>query len=316
MARRLMTRTGAIYSDIYLEHDTGEHVECAARLVVIREHLERTGTWEKLRVFAPRAADVEQIHRVHALDYVFRVQRICHEGGGFLDIDTVVSPGSYDAARAAAGGVFVAIDQVMLSEVGRAFCMVRPPGHHATPTDAMGFCIFNNVALGAKYLQQQHKAGRVLIVDFDCHHGNGTQKAFYEDDSVFYFSIHRSPFYPGTGAEAQLGAGKGLGFTLNVALPGGTERTEYLRRFSEAIAQVEAKFAPEFVLVSAGFDGYAEDPIAGMGLEPEDFRTITARIVKLARKHCGGKVVSTLEGGYHLGALGECVEQHLLGMME
>ena len=311
-----MAKVGLVYSDIYLAHETGDHPECPERLRAIVAHLQQSGTWDKCRVFEPRAADVEDLLMVHTESHVFRVQRFCHEGKRYLDPDTVVCPASFDVARAAVGGVFVAIDQVMLREVDRAMALVRPPGHHAGADRARGFCLFNNIALGARYAQRRHGLKRVLIVDFDVHHGNGTQDIFEEDDSVFYFSMHRWPFYPGTGAAERKGTGRGKGFTFNLPLAATTDRETTVSLFEQSLADVAERFTPDIVLVSAGFDAYADDPIAGLGLQPRDFRAMTAAIVALADKACRGRVVSTLEGGYDLKALGPCVEQHLKAMME
>ncbi len=311
-----MSRVGLVYSDIYLHHLTGDHPECPARLEAIVAHLQQSGLWETLRVFQPRAADVEDLLTVHTEEHVFRVERFCREGKRWLDPDTVVSPESFDVARAAVGGVFVAIDQVMLREVDRAMALVRPPGHHAGADRAAGFCLFNNVALGARYAQRRHGLGKVLIVDFDVHHGNGTQAIFEEDDSVFYFSMHRWPFYPGTGAADRKGTGRGKGFTFNLPLSAVTSRETTVSLFAQSLDDIAERFAPDIVLVSAGFDGYADDPIAGLGLAAGDFRAMTESIVALAQKACAGRVVSALEGGYNLKALGGCVEQHLKGLME
>jgi acetoin utilization deacetylase AcuC-like enzyme len=222
-----------------------------------------------------------------------------------------VCPASFDVARAAVGGVFVAIDQVMLREVDRAMALVRPPGHHATADQSMGFCLFNNVALGARYAQQRHGLGKILVVDFDVHHGNGTQAIFEEDPSVFVFSMHRWPFYPGTGAADRKGTGAGAGFTFNLPLPATTKRETVVSLFEQSLADIAERFTPEIVLVSAGFDAYQDDPIAGLNLAPSDFRAMTDAIVALADKACSGRVVSALEGGYDLRAIGACVEQHL-----
>ena len=311
-----MPTTGVVYSNVYLEHKTGEHPECPGRLIAIQNRLVRTGLWENLRIFTPRAADIEDLRMVHTEEHIFRVQRFCHEGRTALDADTVVCPESFDVARTAAGGVFVGIDQVMLREVKNAFCMVRPPGHHATADESTGFCLFNNVALGARYAQRRHACRRVLIVDFDAHHGNGTQAIFYEDDSVFYFSMHRSPFYPGTGSEGERGKGRGAGFTLNCPVPVTLDRGAVVSLFVKALDEVAAAFVPEIVLVSAGFDGYAGDPIAGLRLETQDFREMTQAIVEVARATCSGRIVSVLEGGYDLNSLGECVEEHLRALTE
>ena len=311
-----MPPTGLIYSNVYLAHQTGDHPECPSRVKSIWSHLKMRRLLEELQVYEPRAADVEQLMMVHREDYVFRVQRLCSEGGGYLDPDTVVGPESFVAARAAVGGVFTAVDQVMLGEVKNAFCLVRPPGHHAPPDDAAGFCIFNNVALGARYCQQHHGLERVLIVDFDSHHGNGTQRAFYDDDTVFYCSVHRYPFYPGTGHENDRGAGRGEGFTLNCPIRVPRDRGKFLVTFQRAMQEIEKRFVPDFVLVSAGFDAFEEDPLAGMGLHIGDFHNITSMILEFALKTCEGRLVSTLEGGYNLEWLGPCVEQHLQAMME
>ncbi len=311
-----MSRVGLVYSDLYLAHDTGDHAECADRLRAIVAHLRKTGAWDSLRVFEPRAADIEDLLMVHTEEHVFRVQRFCHENHRYLDQDTVVSPQSFDVARAAVGGTFVAVDQVMLREVDRAMALVRPPGHHASANRAMGFCLFNNVALGARYAQQRHGLKNILIVDFDVHHGNGTQEIFQEDDSVFFFSIHRFPFYPGTGSGVSKGSGLFSSYTVNLPLAPTTDRETVVSLFGQSLADVAERFTPDLVLVSAGFDMYRDDPIAGLGLLAEDFREMTRSIVALADKACAGRVVSVLEGGYHLPSLGRCVEAHLKAMME
>jgi acetoin utilization deacetylase AcuC-like enzyme len=310
-----MARTGLVYSDVFLAHDTGQHPECAGRLTAVRSHLQRSGLWDELRIFTPRAADIEQLRMVHTQEYIFRLQRFCHEGRTCLDPDTVVCKESFDVARTAAGSVFVGIDQVMLGEVQNAFCLVRPPGHHATASEAMGFCLLNNVALGAKYLQQHHKVARILIVDFDAHHGNGTQSVFYEDDTVFYFSMHRFPFYPATGRETERGKNLGLGFTRNCPIPISFDRGTIVSIFVKTLDEIARTFTPDFVLVSAGFDAYEEDPIAGLKLKVRDFHDMTSAVVDLAAKACRGRIVSVLEGGYDLNSLGPCVEQHLRALM-
>ena len=306
-----MSRIGLIYSDLYLAHDTGRHPECAERLRAIVAHLVECGAWQECRVVEPRAAAVEDLAMVHTPEHIFRVQRFCAEGKRFLDPDTVVSAQSFDVALAAVGGVFEAVDLVMRREADRAMALVRPPGHHATADQAMGFCLFNNVALGARYAQRQHGLRHILIVDFDAHHGNGTQAIFEEDDSVFFFSMHRWPFYPGTGAAERTGTGRGKGFTLNLPVAATTDRETILGLWARSLEEIESRFRPDLVLVSAGFDACASDPIAGLGLEPDDFRALTAGVVALAGRACSGRVVSALEGGYDLKTLGLCVEQHL-----
>jgi len=311
-----MPRTGIVTSNIYLAHRAEGHPESPARLIAVQGHLQRTGLWGELRVITPRAADIEELRMVHTEEYIFRLQRLCHEGVAFLDFDTYVCRESFDVARAAVGGVFVAVDQVMLREVTNAFCLVRPPGHHASASEPMGFCLLNNVALGARYAQQHHELKKILIVDFDVHHGNGTQSIFLEDDSVFYFSIHRSPFYPGTGGEVETGRGRGAGFTRNCPVARSADRGTVVSLFVKALDEIASGFTPDFVFISAGFDAHEGDPIAGMGLTTGDFGEMTAAVVELAGRACDGRIVSVLEGGYDLNSLGPCVEQHLRALMK
>ncbi|HUV38321.1 MAG TPA: histone deacetylase [Planctomycetota bacterium] len=306
-----MQEAGIVYSDFYLLHDTGAHPECPARLAAVRDHLVKTGQWERARVFEPRAADVEDLLMVHTSEHVFRVQRFCSEGQRHLDPDTVVCAASFDVARAAAGGVFVGVDQVMLREVTHALCLVRPPGHHASADRAMGFCLFNNVALGARYAQRRHECGKVLIVDFDVHHGNGTESIFYEDDTVYYYSIHRWPFYPGTGSADRRGRGRGEGFTRNVPLSARLDRGGVVSLFVKTLDEIASTFKPDIVFISAGFDAYEGDPIAGLGLVPKDFYEMTRAVVEVTDAACPGRLVSVLEGGYDLDAIGPCVSEHL-----
>ena len=307
--------TDIIYHEIFLEHDTGDHPECAARLTSIVGHLMRTGVWEAVRVRPPRLASIQDLLTVHTEPYVFEVERAAKEGGRYLDPDTVVSPRSFEVARYAAGGVLSAVDAVMLGEAPNVLCLVRPPGHHAGPDRAMGFCLFNNVAIAARYVQQKHQQKNVLIVDWDVHHGNGTQEVFYRDPTVFYFSLHRRPFYPGTGSSSETGEGPGRGTTLNRPLGMKTDRGTYLKTFASGLAQAVSGFRPDFVLISAGFDSAGDDPIGGLALRPEDFGTLTESVMAVADEHCRGRLVSVLEGGYNLSTLGPAVEQHLLGLM-
>ncbi len=298
-----------IYDDIYLEHDTGSHVENALRLSKTVEYLQQEGAWEN--VVEPRAATVDEIRLVHETQLIDRVKAVCEEGGGHLDPDTVVSPRSYEAALYAAGGVLTAIEQIMEGRDSSALCLVRPPGHHATPSRAMGFCLFNNAAIGVRYLQKKHGLARVAIVDWDVHHGNGTQEVFYHDSGVLYFSTHRWPFYPGTGLDGEKGESDGAGLTVNRPMDYGTTREEFLEVFQGEIEGKVAEFKPEFIVISAGFDALAADMIGHFCLEPGDFGTMTQMVCRVAKEVCNGRVVSTLEGGYNLDLLPLCIHSHL-----
>jgi acetoin utilization deacetylase AcuC-like enzyme len=258
----------------------------------------------------------ERLERVHPVEYVESVRRFAKQGGGHLDADTVVCPASFDVALLAAGAVADAVERVVRGEDARAFCLVRPPGHHALPNQAMGFCLLANVALGARLAIDELGLDRVLIVDFDVHHGNGTQAVFWADPQVGFLSMHRYPFYPGTGAADESGAGRGLGATLNLPVRYGTPRHEYLAAYAAAVEQFADKIKPQLVLVSAGFDAHRLDPIGSLGLESEDFSAMTRILCDVAAAHAGGRIVSVLEGGYHPEAVAECVEIHLRALQE
>lgn len=288
---------------LYLEHRAPGHVECPERILAILEHFRRGGLLDRLEPLPARDAKVEELALVHDRGYVEFLRRASERGGGWLDPDTYVNEHSYAAAVRAAGGVLAAVEAVRAGRDRTAFCLVRPPGHHALPDRAMGFCLFNNVAVAARFL-----ATRVLIVDWDVHHGNGTQEIFWADPSVGYLSTHRYPFYPGTGREDERGA---AGNIVNLPFEFGTPRRTFLDRFSHEVRGLGREFRPEWVLISCGFDAYVEDPIGGLGLEPQDYRTMTQVVRSL-----GAPVVSVLEGGYALDALGACAEQHVLGLLD
>jgi acetoin utilization deacetylase AcuC-like enzyme len=296
-------KVGLIYDPIYLEHDTGDHVENSRRLVEAISHLKKTGIKEKLTCLTPRAAALEELETIHAPEYISYVKAKAAEGGGWLDADTVISPKSYEAALYAAGGVMVAVEQVMSGGVDNAFALVRPPGHHATRNRAMGFCIFNNVAIAARFALSKFNLNRVLIADFDVHHGNGTQDAFYSDSRVLYFSTHEYPFYPGTGWRDETGAGEGEGTTVNFPMVAGWGDKEYLRAFNEVLAPVARRFQPQLVLVSAGFDAHWTDQLAMMRATITGFAQMTRILKELATELCQGRLVLTLEGGYNLQAV-------------
>ncbi|MCF6147915.1 MAG: histone deacetylase [Candidatus Kuenenia sp.] len=306
-----------IYDNIYLEHNTGiGHPENARRVENTIRYLESNSFLNLLTIKKPRAASQEEISLIHPKTYIQTIKQIADSGGGWLDGDTAVSDASYNVALYSAGAALTAIDLIMEGTVKNAFCLVRPPGHHATPKRGMGFCLFNNVAIAAKYIQTNYKRERILIIDWDVHHGNGTQDAFYDDPTVMYFSMHRYPFYPGTGAKDEKGDGEGKGFNINIPLPLDTKPEKYIELFSEIISGSVNKFAPEFIILSSGFDTYKRDPIGGLNLKIEDFHTLTQIVMEAAEKHCDGMLLSCLEGGYNLTDIPLCVEAHLKGLLK
>jgi acetoin utilization deacetylase AcuC-like enzyme len=298
---------------LFLDHDTGQHPEKADRLRSVAARLKETQLDKACAAGKVVAASREQLLRVHTADHIDRVEKFCHDGGGRIEADTVCSRRSFEVAVQAAGAACAAVDAVLHADAKdrRAFCLIRPPGHHALVSEPMGFCLFNNVAIAARQAQAAHGLRRVLIVDWDVHHGNGTQDIFYEDGEVHFFSAHRSPFYPGTGDANETGKGKGLGTIFNLPLKFGTPRREYLARFETMLVDAAKRCRPELVLISAGFDAHTNDPIGSLGLESEDFTTLSKLVLSVAKEHCGGRVVSLLEGGYNVTALAECVALHL-----
>lgn len=296
-------RTAYVYHPIYLEHDRPSHPENARRLRRILGKLDEEGVLAQLQLLEPRRATTEELERVHTPAHIARVRRRAEGGGGHLDPDTYVSRRSFDAALMAAGGVVRAVEAVLADEVPNAFALVRPPGHHATATRAMGFCLFNNVAVAARAALQREEVGRVLIVDFDVHHGNGTQDAFADDPAVFYFSTHQYPYYPGTGPWSETGNGAGQGTVLNAALAGGVGDTGYAQIFSELLWPLAQRFGPDVLLVSAGFDAHWDDPLAYMNLSLAGYAHIERELVRMAGQLCDGRIVFTLEGGYELDVL-------------
>ena len=266
----------------------------------------------KLVLLPPRAAAEEEIVACHTAEYFRTAKRDIESGAGVLSTgDTNVCPASFKAALFAAGGVLAAVDAVMEGKVRNAFCVVRPPGHHATRTRGMGFCVFDNVAIAARYAQSKHKLGKVLIADWDVHHGNGTQDIFYEDGSVLYFSTHEWPHYPGTGRAAETGRGKGEGCIINCPFPAGAGRKEVLGAFQEKLVPAADRFKPEFVLISAGFDSRVDDSLGGFKLTDDDFADLTKVMLDIARRHAEGRCVSVLEGGYALSGLASAAAAHV-----
>ena len=299
----------------FLDHETGHHPERAERIRELPERLEQAGlAGQCVRPdFQPAAP--HRVARVHSPGYINEIWAFAKSGGGYLEADTVVSPASYEVALWAAGSVCDAVERVVRGEARTALCLPRPPGHHALINRAMGFCIFNNVAIGARLAIDELKLYRVLIVDWDVHHGNGTQAAFWEDPQVGFLSIHRWPFYPGTGAVDETGSGKGLGTTLNLPVLFGTPRREYIARFTAAVEKFAQQIKPQLVLISAGFDTHRLDPIGSLELETEDFTALTRAVLDVADTYAEGRVVSVLEGGYDPDALAESVEAHLAEML-
>ncbi|MBI4002091.1 MAG: histone deacetylase [Nitrospira defluvii] len=308
-----MGKTGLIYDPRYLEHDMGAgHPESPHRLRAIMQRLEQSGMAARLTKIEPRPAEDEWVTLVHQPSYVALLNQQAPTNGRIsLDADTSMSPGSLAAAYLAAGGALAGVDAIMAGQVQHAFCAVRPPGHHAEAGRAMGFCLFNNVAIAARYVQKRYGLRRVLIVDWDVHHGNGTQHSFDADPSVLFFSTHQYPHYPGTGRATERGSGSAEGFTINVPMEAGEGDDEYRAVFQKVLAPAAETFKPDFVMISAGFDAHQDDPLASMGLTEEGYADLTAIVSGIAKQHCQGRLLSSLEGGYNLTALAASVERHI-----
>jgi acetoin utilization deacetylase AcuC-like enzyme len=303
-----------LYTDpLFLKHDTGRHPEKAARLRSIVFRLHRAGLDKKCQPGTYKPLDEAVVAKLHTPLQVMKVKQLAEHGGGHLTADTMVSVDSYKVGLAAAGACVAAVDAVLAGPEHNALCLVRPPGHHATHNQSMGFCLFNNIALAAKHALTNLGLSRVLIVDWDVHHGNGTQDIFEDSGQVMFLSIHRygHGFYPGTGAENETGRGKGLGYTLNAPVRLGISRHDFLTRFYTVLEKAADKIKPELVLMSAGFDAHVLDPVGGLKLEAEDYAGLTKSVLEVARTHAKGRLVSCLEGGYHLFALAESVQVHL-----
>tara|TARA_B100000579_G_C22842756_1_gene862516 strand:- start:1599 stop:2531 length:933 start_codon:yes stop_codon:yes gene_type:complete len=306
-------KTGFITTDSYLDHYTGQgHPERADRVSIIIENFKKFKhknlIWKK-----PSKFDSKYLENTHNQNYVNEVEKSFPKKGlSFLDSDTIISPGSKRATIDAVGSIISAIDGVKKKEFQNAFCAVRPPGHHAEKNKAMGFCIYNNVAVGANYLIKKYKVNKVAIVDFDVHHGNGTQNIFYDNEKVLYISTHQYPFYPGSGENSEKGKYNNI---LNIPLPAGTNSEEYLNAYEHVLKKLK-EFKPEFVLFSAGFDAHKDDPLAQVQLESKDFYHLTKRTLSSVKSSCKGNVVSILEGGYDLNALKESTEMHVNALLE
>jgi acetoin utilization deacetylase AcuC-like enzyme len=297
-------KVGVVYDPVYLEHDTGEHPENKRRLEAIVARLKESGLWEQLIHIPARPATVEELRRVHSESHIRYIRGLSAAGGGQVDADTVVSARSYEAALYAAGGVERAVEAVMGGEVSSAFALVRPPGHHAARDQAMGFCLFNNVAVAAAHALYKYKLERILILDFDVHHGNGTQDIFQDEPRVSYLSVHQSPLYPGSGGIGE----RGVKNMFNIPLPPGCGDGEYARVYDEIVIPLAHRISPELILVSAGFDAHWSDDIASMRLSITGYAHIARRMKALAGELCGGRLVFSLEGGYSLDALASSVK--------
>ena len=304
------------YDPIFLEHNTGDHPERPQRLISIIHKLDGENLLTTCRRPGWERVSTARLARVHTPEYCASLEKYCAGGGGQIESDTVCCSKSHEAAVQATSAVCDAVERVVKGEDSRALCLVRPPGHHALQGAPMGFCLFNNVAVGARLATKELGLDRVLVIDWDVHHGNGTQATFYDDSQVGFFSIHRWPFYPGTGAADETGTGPGLGRTLNVPVEFGTSRSAYHSAFRSGLERLAAKVRPQLILISAGFDAHRDDPVGSLQLEVEDFGLLTDAVLEVAAVHCDGRVVSVLEGGYNPPVLAESVALHLRRLQE
>jgi len=313
----MASKTGIVYHEKFLEHDTGPgHPEKPERLRAIVDHLKNIKLWQELQHLIIDEATEEWLLRVHSVEHIENLRKACLRGISILDEgDTHASRESFNAALLAAGGVICAADAVMNKILKNAFCAVRPPGHHAERNRVMGFCLINNVAVAAQYTKYKYGAERILILDWDVHHGNGTQQIFYDDKSVMYISTHQYPFYPGTGSRSEQGIGEGKGYTLNIPMVAGSGEEEFTDAFKEEIIPTIENYRPDIIFISAGFDAHKDDPLANLNLTEESFALFTRMITDSAEKYCDGRIVSVLEGGYNLKALANCVEYHVKVLM-
>ncbi len=306
-------KVGYLYDDIYLRHDTGYwHPEKGERLFAINNGVSRIKWQQDLVRLEAREADADTVCLVHDERYVRTVKQECEAGYSELSTgDTSICPESYSIALKAVGGVLAAVDAVMEKKVQSVFCAVRPPGHHATRRRGMGFCVFNNIAAAARYAQEKHGLERVLIADWDVHHGNGTQDIFYSDDSVFYMSTHQFPWYPGTGVRSETGEGRGKGFTMNRPFPAGVGNEEIIEVFRSEFLPAAREFKPDLTLISSGFDSFWGDPLGGFRIDAEGFRELTKIMLEIAHIQGNGRLISIIEGGYSPENLASAVQAHL-----
>ncbi len=311
-----MAKTGVVVDRAYLKHDPGEfHPERPERIGVLLDLAEQLDE-RRFQLLAPTTADRSEIESCHSSEYVALIEGTSKTNQYALDGDTITCRDSFGVGLLAVGGFLRLLGAIAAAETANGFALVRPPGHHALKNRAMGFCLFNTIAIGARHLKRVHGAKRILIVDWDVHHGNGTQEAFYDDASVLFISTHQFPFYPGTGAIDEIGVNGGEGYTINVPLPAGCGDAEYLRVFEELVVPAADKFAPEWILVSAGFDSHRRDPLGGMNVTDEGFGAMAQILLRLAERHAGGKIAFLLEGGYDLAALHKSVAAVLKAMQQ
>ena len=304
------------YDPIHAQHDVAGHPEHPGRVSAVMEHLQAANETVRYRLSPSRAAIESELLLTHSSTHIDLIRRLDQSGGGSIDPDTTVVPGSFAAAAHAAGSVLAAVDEVLGGEADASYCAVRPPGHHATRDRAMGFCLFNNVAVAASYARAHHGLKRLAIVDFDVHHGNGTQDIFWQDPDTLYVSLHQYPFYPGTGDWRERGGDRALGATVNVPLPAGSGDLDYLRTFDLLILPIVERFRPDMVLISAGYDGHRHDPLAAMELSAEAYGSVMSRLRILADRVSDGRIVAALEGGYNLEALAASVEGSIAALLE
>lgn len=312
-------KTAIIHHPIYQKHDTGfGHPETPRRYEAVMKALQTDAElWESLVEITPDKVSQGIIQAAHTKEHFRRVEDAFANGLEMLDADTVISMQSFEAAMFAAGGVCRGVDAVMTNEAENAFVAVRPPGHHATGESAMGFCLFNNVAVAARYAQNKYKEiERVAVIDWDVHHGNGTQGIFFDDPTVFFFSMHQYPWYPGTGSRGETGFGRGKGYTMNAPVKAHTKASEQKRMFDAAIEDIAGNFKPDLIIISAGFDAHLTDPLGQLRLEDSDFASMTETLKQWANETCGGRIVSALEGGYNLETLGATVKNHVRALQK
>jgi acetoin utilization deacetylase AcuC-like enzyme len=313
-----LAKTGIVYHPDYLRHETGNHPENKKRLIVTMDFLKQKGVLDKpqIKLFSPEKAPVEVVAMNHSTQYIEYVENMSRQGGGMLDPDTVVSAESFEVALRAVGGALLAAEKIRTGEVDNSFALIRPPGHHATYGHGHGFCIFNNIAILAKYMLKNWGLKRILIVDFDAHHGNGTQDSFYDSANVLYFSLQQWGIYPGSGWYQEIGEKEGKGYTVNVPLPWGTDDKSYLFALQELLPPIADQYHPEFVLVSAGFDAHYSDMLTNMSISSVGHGKIMETILDVAKQKCNGKVAVLLEGGYNLNAIPRSIYNVISHMAE